>query len=744
MKKILNLAKGKGKASASGSDSVTQEPTVNPNVFFDLENEDTFIDDTFINPEPETHLENEAPLDVDEDAPAPKKTRKRTSPVWEHFTIVENMEDMVKCNHCSKKYVYKQGQSGGTGSLTRHMTNVHPHLWGGAGKSSQTDSTSPTQTQLNVGGSLRRYNKNVDRVEIAKMIALGAMPFSFPSSDYFITYIQKVYNPMFTGIPRTTCRADIFKLFEEYVIYLRYLFAHLKSKISLTADIGKAANHLDYLTVTAHWIDDEFNMQSRILALKYDEDQSHNARYIVETICNVIVFFSINDKIMSITFDNASNNNASIPFLVERLKPPLEAIFHIRCACHVLNLVVNDGLAEFSPVIEKIRKAVGIIQANHKKSRIKVFKDECAKAGLAKKLMPTECFTRWNTTHYFLKTCYEYRVPITVCNNQFSKTPERMLFDGDWVEADQIIKFLNIFTQATKIFSGKHYSTAACALPVVAEAAYLLKRWSTNRDYQLAVEQMMEKFRKYFYPIPMVLLLGSVLNPCFKFVQTTEMIKLLYKYMGVGDNDIVKETINSLKANIDELYSYYSTIVGSGASPVAQSSTNPTGEGDKYNFDSYDFWQEMSSRQSFGGINEYDLYCSQTMIKPTQAFNPVLWWKENAHSFPILSAMAKDVLAIPISSVASESAFSQGRQQLGDHRHSLANTSLEVLVCLRDWIRAERRNQGRGGIDPSEDMEVIGIEEILKSGPNTDPNSPPDQDAANLNMDDIINRMRHL
>ena len=69
----------------------------------------------------------------------------------------------------------------------------------------------------------------------------------------------------------------------------------------------------------------------------------------------------------------------------------------------MLNLVVKDELDQFSLVIEKIRKTVGFIQANHKKSQIKVFNDECVKAGLPKKLMPIECFTRWNTTYYFLK-----------------------------------------------------------------------------------------------------------------------------------------------------------------------------------------------------------------------------------------------------------------------------------------------------------------------------------------------------
>ena len=61
--------------------------------------------------------------------------------------------------------------------------------------------------------------------------------------------------------------------------------------------------------------------------------------------------------------------------------------------------------------------------------------------------------------------------------------------------------------------------------------------------------------------------------------------------------------------------------------------------------------------------------------------------------------MVKDVLAIQGSSVASKAAFSATRFQTGDHRHSLAEDSLEISVLSRDWINAERRNQGLPKLD---------------------------------------------
>ena len=51
-------------------------------------------------------------------------------------------------------------------------------------------------------------------------------------------------------------------------------------------------------------------------------------------------------------------------------------------------------------------------------------------------------------------------------------------------------------------------------------------------------------------------------------------------------------------------------------------------------------------------------------------------------AFSTLSKMVCDVLAIQASSVASEAAFSAARFQIGDHRHSLAEDSLETTIFL--------------------------------------------------------------
>lgn len=71
----------------------------------------------------------------------------------------------------------------------------------------------------------------------------------------------------------------------------------------------------------------------------------------------------------------------------------------------------------------------------------------------------------------------------------------------------------------------------------------------------------------------------------------------------------------------------------------------------------------------------------------SEPFDILLWWSANAYQYPIIARIAKDVLAAPVSSVASESAFSAGGRVLSDYRSHMLDETVEALICLQDWLR---------------------------------------------------------
>ena len=86
-------------------------------------------------------------------------------------------------------------------------------------------------------------------------------------------------------------------------------------------------------------------------------------------------------------------------------------------------------------------------------------------------------------------------------------------------------------------------------------------------------------------------------------------------------------------------------------------------------------------------------------------FDILAWWKANSSKYPALSQLARDVLAMPISTVASESAFSTGGRILDPFRSSLSPMMVEVLVCAQNWLRSSLPISLRKAMESVEEFE---------------------------------------
>lgn len=65
-------------------------------------------------------------------------------------------------------------------------------------------------------------------------------------------------------------------------------------------------------------------------------------------------------------------------------------------------------------------------------------------------------------------------------------------------------------------------------------------------------------------------------------------------------------------------------------------------------------------------------------------FNVYLWWKVNGSKYPILEKTTRDVLIVPISTVASESAFGTGRRVINEYQSSLTPCMIEALISTEN------------------------------------------------------------
>ncbi|XP_042478221.1 uncharacterized protein LOC122059494 isoform X4 [Macadamia integrifolia] len=96
---------------------------------------------------------------------------------------------------------------------------------------------------------------------------------------------------------------------------------------------------------------------------------------------------------------------------------------------------------------------------------------------------------------------------------------------------------------------------------------------------------------------------------------------------------------------------------------------------------------ESSTTTVIQDKSELDLYLEEPRIKdPIKHYDVLAFWKSQGSKYRDLSRMARDVLTIPVSTVASESAFSARGRVIDKYRSKLLPTNAEALICLRDWM----------------------------------------------------------
>ncbi len=96
---------------------------------------------------------------------------------------------------------------------------------------------------------------------------------------------------------------------------------------------------------------------------------------------------------------------------------------------------------------------------------------------------------------------------------------------------------------------------------------------------------------------------------------------------------------------------------------------------------------------SIVGASELRKYCDTQQhglagkLSQFTAKDILKWWRAHKDIYPNLSKMARDYLAIPGTSAASERLFSIGRTLITDTRNSLHEDTIEAHECLNIWIK---------------------------------------------------------
>ncbi|CAL0299596.1 unnamed protein product [Lupinus luteus] len=220
---------------------------------------------------------------------------------------------------------------------------------------------------------------------------------------------------------------------------------------------------------------------------------------------------------------------------------------------------------------------------------------------------------------------------------------------------------------------------------------------------------MKAKFEKYWSEYTTVLAFGAILDPSKKL----EFVQCLYEEV----DPFYVEKVKQIKINLYRLYDEYvnkDDQSNESHSQVQASSSLGGEKGKKFQVPLYRarFEQHKNTKRTTSrGKSELDIYleADPEQIPQDVRFDVLCYWKDRSRACPTLSKMACDVLSIPITTVASESAFSIGARVLNKYRSSLNDETVQALLCTRSWLHGFVKYDNE---DDDDERDAIDIEDI--------------------------------
>ena len=127
---------------------------------------------------------------------------------------------------------------------------------------------------------------------------------------------MRYMNASYQFIGRKTIRSECIKVYESEKSLLRKSLRGADN-ISLTCDLWTSNQNLCYMSLVAHYIDANWVMQCRVLNF-VELDPPHTGNVIAQAVFECIYEWKIEDKIMTITLDNATSNDVAAKNLMAK------------------------------------------------------------------------------------------------------------------------------------------------------------------------------------------------------------------------------------------------------------------------------------------------------------------------------------------------------------------------------------------------------------------------------------------
>ncbi|XP_028086224.1 zinc finger BED domain-containing protein RICESLEEPER 1-like [Camellia sinensis] len=338
--------------------------------------------------------------------------------------------------------------------------------------------------------------------------------------------------PLFELVTFNRVETDCIEIYHKEKQKVYEVLDKLPGKISITADMWAAKEDVDYLSLTAHFIDDDWQLKKKVLNFimvdpSHTEDMLSEvimAKYMLsEVIMASLIDWDIDRKLFSMTFDSSSTNDNIVCRIRDRLSHNRfllcnGQLFDVCCAPNIIKLMVQDALEALSKVTHKIRDSFRYVRSSQ--ATQEKFNGMVHLVSIdSQKCLCVDNSTRWKSTYFMLEAALVYKDAFSVLQEH---DPIYTMYPSDieWSRASAITGYLKLFVE--------------------------LIEWCQNSDTYLSslALKMKSKFDEYWKKCSLGFAVAAILDPRFKM----KLVEYYYPQIyGTSASDCIDIVSNCMK-----------------------------------------------------------------------------------------------------------------------------------------------------------------------------------------------------
>ncbi|KAJ8245482.1 hypothetical protein GJAV_G00271210 [Gymnothorax javanicus] len=350
---------------------------------------------------------------------------KKTSKLWNHFSISASDPTKVVCLHCSRTISRgKKTTNLGTSCLFRHMQRFHGHVLDGNGSISGVVPSADLEVKQEPMDA-SSYEENGERFDeyhpvakkitklVAEMLALDLQPSALVENvglNRLLEYLQPQYSLPSSSYFTNTAIPQMYKRVKEVVL------THLKEAeggiVHFTASIWVSSQTREYLTLTAHWVTYESCVRPQ------GQDFHCLALLSISPIdCDYDVL-NVQKQLEYLWDAWISSSGLKIGFTVtdnQSIGNTVEDNDHaaLQCFGHTIDLIVSEAIKSQRMVQNLLSIARKICERVHRSAKAKEKLAELQKVYLLpENQLVQDIPSKWNTSFYMLERLVEQKKAI--------------------------------------------------------------------------------------------------------------------------------------------------------------------------------------------------------------------------------------------------------------------------------------------------------------------------------------------